>query len=236
MFLRTLSGKSWLRILVGLMIVAACSFSSEFVPHTKVYQFDDNKPVIPEGEAKCYLDSVKQNWVGREVYNYRRATGEDLVVVDTLTGVSKGVIRTGPFTRMKVFGCYIDGYQDGMLVGDTRMMVSGRVCVLLMTEDSLVGIMDVSVKDSDKGKWFHIDSRLTTQNLDSLVNTWELSVSEKVRDGVISLGMTCQQVRLSWGPPDDVNRTVGSWGVHEQWVYRTQYVYFEDGIVTSWQE
>ena len=236
MFLKTLFGKSCLRVLIGLMILVGCGFSAEFVPHPTVYQFDDNKPVVPEGEAKGYLDSVKQNWVENEVYNYRRATEEDLIVVDTLTGVSKGIIKTGPFMRMKVLGCYINGYQDGMLVGNTRMMVSGRVCVVLMTEDSLVGIMDVSVKDSDKGKWFHIDSRLTTQNLDSLVHTWELSVSEKVSAGVIGLGMTCEQVKLSWGPPDDVHRTVGSWGVHEQWVYRSQYIYFENGVVTSWQD
>lgn len=225
-----------LTVLIGLMILVGCGFTSEFVPFATAYQLDDNKAVVPEGEAKDYLDSVKQNWVGGEVYNFRRATGEDLLVVDSLTGESKGTIKTGPFMRMKVLGCYINGYQEGMLVGNTRMMVSGRVCVVLMTEDSLVGIMDVSVKDSDKGKWFHIDSRLTTQNLDSLVSAWEPSVSEKVRAGVISLGMTCEQVRFSWGPPDDVHRTVGSWGVHEQWVYRTQYVYFENGIVTSWQD
>ncbi|MFH1373839.1 MAG: hypothetical protein ABII79_08600 [bacterium] len=225
-----------LTVLIGLMILVGCGFTSEFVPSATTYQFDDNKAVVPKGEAKDYLDSVKQNWVGGEVYNFRRATGEDLIVVDSLTGESKGVIKTGPFMRMKVLGCYINGYQDGMLVGNTRMMVNGRVCVVLMTEDSLVGIMDVSVKDSDKGKWFHIDSRLTTQNLDSLVSAWEPSVSEKVRAGVISLGMTCEQVRLSWGPPSDVHRSVGSWGIREQWVYRTQYVYFENGIVTSYQD
>ena len=37
--------------------------------------------------------------------------------------------------------------------------------------------------------------------------------------------------------PEDKNRSVGSWGIHEQWVYRSYdlYVYFENGILTSWQ-
>ena len=128
MFLKTMCGKTWLRALIGLMMLVGCGFTSEFVPHSTVYQFDDDKRVIPEGEAKGYLDSVKQNWVGIEVYNYRRATGEDLVVKDSLTGVSKGIIKTGPFMRMKVLGCYINGAQNGMLVGNTRMMVKVVEC------------------------------------------------------------------------------------------------------------
>jgi hypothetical protein len=40
----------------------------------------------------------------------------------------------------------------------------------------------------------------------------------------------------SWGDPEDINRTVGSWGVREQWVYSNEnYLYFENGILTSWQ-
>lgn len=45
----------------------------------------------------------------------------------------------------------------------------------------------------------------------------------------------------SLGKPDDINRTVGSWGVKEQWVYKNQYgnktiyLYFENGILSSYQ-
>lgn len=57
-----------------------------------------------------------------------------------------------------------------------------------------------------------------------------------ILSGLIRIGMTAPQVRASWGSPIDVNRTVGSWGVHEQWVYGSHYVYFEDGILTSFQD
>ncbi|MBP9940073.1 MAG: DUF4124 domain-containing protein [Comamonas sp.] len=54
-------------------------------------------------------------------------------------------------------------------------------------------------------------------------------------------GMTKDQVTMAWGNPTDINRTIGSYGVHEQWVYRrghgsAQYVYFENGVVTSIQD
>jgi hypothetical protein len=47
--------------------------------------------------------------------------------------------------------------------------------------------------------------------------------------------MTNEQVKLSWGEPDRINRSVGSWGVSEQWVYQDRYLYFKNGILTSYQ-
>jgi len=56
-----------------------------------------------------------------------------------------------------------------------------------------------------------------------------------ILEGRICRGMTKDEVRASWGEPSDINRSAGSWGVHEQWVYGRQYLYFEDGKLTSWQ-
>ena len=54
--------------------------------------------------------------------------------------------------------------------------------------------------------------------------------------GKVKLGMRTDEVIASWGYPEDIHRTVGSWGVHEQWVYGRTYLYFEDGLLTSWQD
>jgi len=48
--------------------------------------------------------------------------------------------------------------------------------------------------------------------------------------------MTKEQVLASWGKPEDINRSVGRWGVHEQWIYDSTYLYFENGILTSFQD
>ena len=49
--------------------------------------------------------------------------------------------------------------------------------------------------------------------------------------------MTQQEVRDSiWGEPESINRTVTGNHVYEQWVYGyPNYLYFEDGILTSIQ-
>jgi len=58
--------------------------------------------------------------------------------------------------------------------------------------------------------------------------------------GKVTRGMTAAQVRSSWGAPTKINQSTGSYGVHEQWVYdrgnfRSQYVYLQNGVVTSFQ-
>lgn len=71
-------------------------------------------------------------------------------------------------------------------------------------------------------------------NLDS-------QIKKCILNNEVKLGMIREQVLASWGKPDDINRSVGSWGIHEQWIYQrgdysAQYLYFENGILTSWQD
>ncbi len=47
--------------------------------------------------------------------------------------------------------------------------------------------------------------------------------------------MTTEMARASLGNPENINKSVGVWGVNEQWVYSRLYLYFEDGIMTSYQ-
>ena len=85
--------------------------------------------------------------------------------------------------------------------------------------------------------------------------------------GQLRRGLSAEEVKLAWVAPDSINKSVGSYGEHEQWVYRVEYeysrygssyslrdldyiranigppslsndyyLYFEDGILTSWQE
>ncbi len=54
----------------------------------------------------------------------------------------------------------------------------------------------------------------------------------------VNIGMTREQAIAGWGRPRDINRTSGSFGVHEQWVYGeygSGYLYFEDGVLTTIQ-
>lgn len=63
----------------------------------------------------------------------------------------------------------------------------------------------------------------------------ESSVRHKLRRG-----MTEEQVIAAIGFPGETRSSTGSWGVHEQWIYGgligiMQFFYFENGVLTSWQ-
>jgi len=59
----------------------------------------------------------------------------------------------------------------------------------------------------------------------------------KAKTEGVRIGMTQEQVRQSsWGNPKNINRTTGSYGTHEQWVYGgNNYLYFDNGILTTIQ-
>ena len=76
---------------------------------------------------------------------------------------------------------------------------------------------------------------------------------DAILNGDILIGMTAKQVLASRGRPYKINRSTGSYGIHEQWVMvtitpgvigaygldkkapRYAYIYLENGKVTSWQ-
>lgn len=67
---------------------------------------------------------------------------------------------------------------------------------------------------------------------------WGKRVLTAIKENKVFIGMRKEQVRASWGVPDDNNRTVGPWGVHEQWIYgdNGSYLYFQNDKLTSWQD
>lgn len=73
-------------------------------------------------------------------------------------------------------------------------------------------------------------------NQDPIDPKWDKAVTEAVKQRKIKIGMTDQQALLSWGKPERVNKSVGTYGVHEQWVYgRDHYLYMENGELISFQ-
>jgi len=71
--------------------------------------------------------------------------------------------------------------------------------------------------------------------------TTEDRVSQISEGRKIGVGMKSVEVIYSLGYPDDVNSTTNSYGTSEQWVYGSpiydgQYVYLDNGVVTSYQQ
>ncbi len=58
--------------------------------------------------------------------------------------------------------------------------------------------------------------------------------ADLILQGKVQIGMTKKMCIEAWGEPDDINKTSGSWGVHEQWIYNlSSFLYFENGVLRS---
>ena len=76
------------------------------------------------------------------------------------------------------------------------------------------------------------------EKFERLVPKYGKATAKMMVEGKVRIGWSKQMCRESWGEPDDINRTTGSWGTHEQWVYGDiycDYLYFENGVLTSIQ-
>lgn len=76
------------------------------------------------------------------------------------------------------------------------------------------------------------------EKFERLAPKYGKDIAKLMLEGRVKLGWNKQMCRESWGEPDDINRTIGSWGTHEQWVYGEydcSYLYFENGVLTSIQ-
>ena len=71
-----------------------------------------------------------------------------------------------------------------------------------------------------------------------VMDKWGEELGHKINNGIIEIGFTDMMVEEALGLPDSINRTEYSFFIREQWVYnkgKYQYIYLEDGIVTSIQ-
>lgn len=56
-----------------------------------------------------------------------------------------------------------------------------------------------------------------------------------ILSGKVKIGMTKDACKISWGEPKDINRTVVSNKISEQWVYDSNYLYFDNNVLTAIQ-
>ena len=81
------------------------------------------------------------------------------------------------------------------------------------------------------------DSQGVVRSMESTAPKTQAQETAKRRNSGISIGMTSGQVLESnWGKPSKVNTTATAHTVREQWVYRSGYLYFENGILTAVQK
>ncbi len=81
------------------------------------------------------------------------------------------------------------------------------------------------------------DLAVNNPRLVRLISEYGKFDAERIINKKYWIGMTTEMAIASLGSPDDINKSTGSWGEHQQWVYneKKMYLYFENGKLTSFQ-
>ena len=108
----------------------------------------------------------------------------------------------------------------------------------LRTKDGIEAYWEGSyskINDSSNHLLQPFEENWYAQDPHELHPEWSRKIWGMIENSKVSVGMTDEQTRFSWGEPNKINKSIGSWGVHEQWIYGDQYLYFENGLLTSLQ-
>lgn len=109
---------------------------------------------------------------------------------------------------------------------------------MFQTNDGFNGYWDGSyskINDGSSGLAMPFSENWYLEDPRTIHSDWPKKIWYAIENEEVLIGMSKEQVLLSWRKPRKINRTVGTWGVHEQWVYSSQYLYFKDGLLTSFQ-
>lgn len=132
-----------------------------------------------------------------------------------------------------------------LLVLTAALLLSGCTGNMLTSEYSEGGNLDITTASTEYlVKKYPIVNNHSSYALEAMVIKEELKRRhpfydwDRIFKGKAAIGMTKEEVILSWGRPYDVNRA--SYG--DQWIYQSsykgrskRYLYFSpEGICTSW--
>lgn len=92
-----------------------------------------------------------------------------------------------------------------------------------------------AIKAQEEQNQLELDARRKLAEMEAARKEREDRIPNAIRERKVVVGMTPDQVIESWGRPQRINSSGGAYGTREQWVYGDTYLYFVDGILTSWQ-
>lgn len=183
-------------------------------------------------ERRIFLEKCKNNknkieaqpiWIKSFTANVRELPSTNSSIIDKLEQGNRGFVQEIKEDWMKIFydgPNEIASYNDIMAV--TRKFKSGWV------HNSVISKVTVKELTEDEKR-----RQIFVQNHPNLSS----QDRKDILAGNIRIGMTREMVIASWGEPKDINRTVGTYGVHEQFIYYSgTYVYIQNGKLTSWQD
>lgn len=172
-------------------------------------------------ESANNINSGLSDYIGRKAWVYEgyRMTSLDGKgkYIPTLTEVTiNGAVPSKSYDELKLLG---------------------RYCLMITTAD---GVRYCANRNFSSDEGVAVSSFKRSVMIEDPYKKYDLSSIQwrMVKAGVPWIGMSGDLAVLTRGRPMDINKTVTSGSVFEQWVYEEpgEYLYFRNGYLVSWQE
>ncbi len=117
-----------------------------------------------------------------------------------------------------------------------KVIFNGQIGFIIADALTTEAIYNASINREAEHKKRLIESE--AEHRKSLIEEYGEVTANKILRHTYWIGMTKDMAIKSLGSPDDINRTVTAGGINEQWVYRKRgiYLYFDDGVLTTFQD
>jgi hypothetical protein len=183
------------------------------------------KPLLKEYKERL----LKEN--GGEIYICVAGT---LLYEKPDGGKSKSQIRTG--NKVNVIEV-LENYYKVYFESDSGYVNKAGFKSVKQIEQENNSINQQQIAEEERIKRYEKQREIElVEKRTNLIKKYGEKIGRKIFQEEIWIGMTSEMVIDSQGRPKDINKTVGSWGVHEQWVYENNtYLYLENDRLTSWQ-
>lgn len=118
-----------------------------------------------------------------------------------------------------------------------RTWVWGGLAAFLLLAVMFGGPSDEQMAkiDAERQLAAQAESQRRSQAAAEALKAREARVEESIAKGQVFIGMTRDEVIVSWGRPEGSNVTQTAYGKHEQLVYGDQYLYLTDDRLTTIQ-
>jgi TonB family protein len=169
------------------------------------------------------IDQARKELTGKTLWTL----GSELGTYDETSG-SFGSVKVKKFSPLKVVDVVVGWFSDN------------PIRLILRSETGEEGYVDVSISGTNSGKQLaslsHIDKSFSLTDPKNGHQDWPQAVWDAIQEEKVALGMTKDQVTMSWGRPKSIDQTVTAGGKSEQWIYGNgAYVYFTGGFVSGIQ-
>lgn len=176
-----------------------------------------------------YFQKLKIKFIGKD-FVYVHLDDKGLISLETKderTDIPKNTI----------FKCYDVVIEDGQYSSIIALLENDKYGKFYVLIENLI-----SAESETWNNKFEIlsvyKSRIAKESVrkNNLVKKYGTKNAELILKEKVRIGMSKSMCKESWGEPEKINKTSGSYGVHEQWVYGNgSYLYFENGILTTIQ-